>query len=109
MTEEKLYAMAERYQTKADRAYQVYQETGITRYDRERRNAEELADALRMAASAADEHTQLIGLRAELYSLAIRAQSAGDDPAKLEMLRQSLLAVARVHRLIGKEEQLPCM
>lgn len=103
MTEEKLYAMAEKYQSKADRAYQTYQETGITRYDRERRNAEELADALRMAASAADEHTQLIGLRAELYSLAVRAQRVDDDPVKLEALRQSLLAVARVYNLIRGE------
>lgn len=103
MTKERLYAMAERYQSKADRAYQVYQETGITRYDRERRNAEELADALRMAASAADEHTQLIGLRAELYSLASRAQRTGNDPAKLETLRESLLAVARLYNLIREE------
>ena len=109
MTEKELYDLAEKYQTKADRAYQIYQETGIARYDRAYRNAEELADALRMAASAADEHTQLIGLRAELYSLASRAQRAGDDPAKLETLRQSLLAVARVYRLIGEEGQLPCM
>lgn len=103
MTKERLYAMAEKYQAKADRAYQTYQETGIARYDRAYRNAEELADALRMAASAADEHTQLIGLRAEFYSLASRAQRAGNDPAKLETLRESLLAVARVYNLIREE------
>ena len=33
MDKEKLYKLAERYQNKADTAYNAYQETGITRYD----------------------------------------------------------------------------
>lgn len=108
MTEEKLYAMAEKYQAKADRAYQSYQETEITRYDRERRNAEELADALRMAAGAADDHLKLTRLRVEVSDLAGLAERAKNDPAQLETLRRSLLIIAQSHGLIGKEDDLPC-
>ena len=52
MDKEKLMELAERYQHKADTAFQNYQETGITRYDTARRNNEDMAEALRMAASA---------------------------------------------------------
>lgn len=108
MTEKELYDLAEKYQVKADRAYQSYQETGITRYDRERRNAEELADALRMAAGAADDHLKLIRLKVEVSNLAYLAKRAKDDSVLLETLRQSLLIIAQSHGLIGKEEDVPC-
>lgn len=42
MDKDKLYKLAERYQNKADTAYNAYQETGITRYDTARRNNEDL-------------------------------------------------------------------
>lgn len=108
MTEKELYALAEKYQAKADRAYQNYQEAGITRYDRERRNAEELADALRMAAGAADEHMKLIRLRVEVSNLAGLAKRAEGDSVQLETLRRSVLSIARSHELIGREEEFPC-
>jgi hypothetical protein len=50
MSKAGLEVLAEKYEAKAERSYQNYQETGISRYDRERRNAEELAAAMRMAA-----------------------------------------------------------
>ena len=37
-----LEALAEKYAAKADKAFQNYQETGISRYSREYHNAEEL-------------------------------------------------------------------
>lgn len=58
-----LEKLAERYQQRADRAFENYQETGIKRYDTERNNMEDLADALRMAANAADEHAAYVGMR----------------------------------------------
>lgn len=45
MDKEKLYKLAERYQNKADTAYNAYQETGIARYDTARRNNEDLAES----------------------------------------------------------------
>ena len=36
LSETELEALAEKYEAKASRAYQNYQETGISRYDRER-------------------------------------------------------------------------
>ena len=55
LSKAELEVLTEKYEAKAERAYQNYQETGISRYDRERRNAEELADAMRMAAQASDD------------------------------------------------------
>lgn len=63
MDEKKLLELAERYQRKADTAFQNYQETGITRYDTARRNNEDMAEALRMAASAKEDHDRMIHLR----------------------------------------------
>ena len=66
MDKEKLYKLAERYQNKADTAYNAYQETGITRYDTARRNNEDLAEAIRAAAAASDEHNELVHLRGNM-------------------------------------------
>lgn len=63
MDKKKLMELAERYQCKADTAFQNYQETGITRYDTARRNNEDMAEALRMAASAKEDHDRMIHLR----------------------------------------------
>lgn len=104
MTKEELYTMAEKYTAKAERAYMNYQETGLARYDRDRRNAEELADALRIAAQAMDEHTTLTGLKSEIYSLANMAVCAKNDCEKLENLRRNLLALARVYGLFQEKE-----
>lgn len=70
MDKEKLYKLAERYQNKADTAYNAYQETGITRYDTARRNNEDLAEAIRAAAAASDEHNELVHLRGNMADLA---------------------------------------
>ena len=52
LTKAELQRLAEKQEAKAERTFQLYQETGIARYDRERRNAEDLADALFAAADA---------------------------------------------------------
>lgn len=76
MDKKKLMELAERYQCKADTAFQNYQETGITRYDTARRNNEDMAEALRMAASAKEDHDRMIHLRGVLSQLAWRAAEA---------------------------------
>lgn len=43
MTKVELIALAERWQTKADRAMERYQEDGLPRHNREREQAQDLA------------------------------------------------------------------
>lgn len=52
MCKAELEALAEKYAAKAEKAYQNYQETGISRYSREYHNAEELFYAFQAAANA---------------------------------------------------------
>lgn len=75
---DKAYIMklSEKYRKKAADAYMNYQDTGISRYDRERRNAEDMADAFDMAVNAADEHAFCGHLKAEFLWLAGKAESA---------------------------------
>lgn len=75
MDRETLQKLAEKYQQKADRAFDNYQETGAKRYYTERENAEDLADALRMAANVADERAEYLGLKAALAQLFGMAQT----------------------------------
>lgn len=76
MSKAELEVLVEKYEAKADRAFRAYQETGISRYDRERRNAETMADAFRMAVSASDDYTAMIHLRADLVEAANLARAA---------------------------------
>lgn len=99
MNKSKLYELADKYYRKAAQQEQNYQETGLTRYDTARRNAEDLADAITMAANAADEHGTLISLRYSMTRLANMAVMANDEAA-LEKLKQELLAEARLHGLV---------
>ena len=76
-----------------------YQETGISRYDRERRNAEDLASAMRMAASASDDYSRLVSLRGDVSMLASKAKyaMAQQDDKRVEAMEKvlkNLVAVA---------------
>ena len=102
MDKKKLMELAERYQCKADTAFQNYQETGITRYDTARRNNEDMAEALRMAASAKEDHDRMIHLRGVLSQLANRA-SEEDRPRKMQAVLGELLSAARMQGLIRDE------
>lgn len=108
MDKKKLMELAERYQCKADTAFQNYQETGITRYDTARRNNEDMAEALRMAASAKEDHDRMIHLRGVLSQLAWRAAEANraseeDRPRKMQAVLGELLSAARMQGLIRDE------
>lgn len=86
MSKAELEVLAEKYEAKAERSYQNYQDTGIARYDRERRNAEELSSAMRMAAQASDDYNKLTFIKFEVSILADRAKKAmrvpGDELQK---------------------------
>lgn len=100
-----LKSLAEKYEAKASRAYQNYQETGITRYYREHRNADDLASAMRMAASAERDYTKLVNIRGTVSMLASKAQSALKEPADkreaaMEKVLKDLVAMAVMEGLV---------
>lgn len=102
MTKHELERLAERYQAKADEPYYTYQETGLTRYNTARRNNEDLADAMRMAAAARDDHAALIQLRgtvADLAAMAERIPYVAEDMKvkEMESLVKSVISAAREH------------
>ena len=101
MKREDIEILAERYQAKADRAYQNYQETGIKRYDRENCNNEDLASALRMAANSADDAQALSNLRVTLGSLASRAKRLMEHPYEEKSIKDYLMEVVAEARIRG--------
>ena len=109
MDKEKLYKLAERYQNKADTAYNAYQETGITRYDTACRNNEDLAEAIRAAAAASDEHNELVHLRgnmADLAGMALREKNSDEETKaiRLDVLMDSCISIGRLMGFLRREE-----
>ena len=97
ISKEELIKMAKQYQEKAERAFMNYQETGMSRYDSQYKKADDLASALRAAANAADEHSTLGSLRAEVVWWAGKADAllAEDAPReKLTALLESIISYA---------------
>lgn len=109
MSKEELMKLAGSFQKKADAAFENYQETGMSRYGSAYRRNEELADALRMAAGAADEHNAYIHMRGQMSNFAWRAKmaSATDTEEKrselAEALIRDLVSFGRLMELIGGE------
>lgn len=106
MTKVEIVALAERWQAKADRTLERYQESGLARHNREREQAQDLADALQIAASAADDHSELISLRGAVYCLAVKAHAAVDaldapdrasDRDILTDLARNVISTARLY------------
>lgn len=77
MTKEELREHAKRWQAKADRAFERYQETGAQKYYREYCNADDMAGALKMAAEAADTSAANIHIKAQLADFAYKAWLIG--------------------------------
>ena len=80
----------------------------LTRYDTARRNNEDMAEALRMAASAKEDHDRMIHLRGVLSQLAWRAAEANraseeDRLRKMQAVLGELLSAARMQGLIRDE------
>lgn len=103
---ETIEKMIDQADDRAERAYRNYQETGTQRYAREQEKAEDLADALRMALSAYDDHTKLRALKAELITLgadAHKALAGGSQEAKEKILRQ-IVSIAKLYAGLQIEE-----
>lgn len=96
MTRYELTKLAEKYRDKAEHAYNVYQETGISRYDRERRNAEDMADAFSLAASAADDHDLMLTLKSQMIWFAHNAEALLErkDPERMAALLKDIVGFA---------------
>ena len=105
MKREDLEKLAERYQAKADKAFMNYQETGAARYDREHRNNEDLADALRMAARSADDAHALTDLKVTLSELGDKARRLGSfkDYPEVDAFLREVISAARIRGLIRGE------
>lgn len=112
MTKVEIIALAERWQAKADRAMERYQEDGLPRHNREREQAQDMADALQIAASAADDHSELVSLRGTVNQLAVKAHEALDSMSEPEQSsdRTILTGLARnvisAARLYGLDSEL---
>ena len=103
MSKAELEVLAKKYAVKADKAYQNYQETGISRYSREYHNAEELFYAFQAAANAAEEHAALLGMQMVMHNLAGRAQKADTEEAARAVLEE-LVSYARMMGLAQEEK-----
>ena len=101
MKTKEIYALAEKYSNKAAVALDKYQETGQPRYYRESCKAEELGEALRLAAGAHDDHVSLVHLLGDLAHLAALAEWCKEDPNLLVPLRDDVLTTARIHGVRG--------
>lgn len=88
-----LEKLAESFQVKADTAVQNYQETGMSRYCSMARRNEDIADAIRMAAGAADEHQAYISMKNEMANFAWRAKmiAAAQTDEKRDELTRALI------------------
>lgn len=95
---DELMALAEKYQAKADRAMERYQETGSSRYYNEAANNEDLADALSAAADASEDVESLNSIKGDLMSLAKAADEAlHSDLTGLEAVGRNLVATAKIY------------
>lgn len=112
MTKVEIAVLAEHWQDKAYRAMDRYQESGLARHNREREQAQDLAEALQIAASAADDHSELISLRGAVYCLAVKAHAAvdaldvPDRAADRDILTDLARNVISTARLYGVDSEL---
>lgn len=109
MSRDELEKLAEKYQAQADAAAQNYQETGISRYSNAAYKKEHLAEALRMAAAAADEHHAYIAMKAQMCNFIWRAKmsACSESQEKRDELAQALIrdlvSYGQLTGLIGKD------
>lgn len=92
-----LEKMIAKQDAKAEKAFQNYQETGMGRYDTERRNAEDMAEALRVAYNAKEDHDKMVSLNAQIIWWAGEAEAAQRHeklPPSVESLLRDIVAYA---------------
>lgn len=102
MTKQQLEQLADKFQQKADAAYNNLQETGMSRYDREYQKNMELADAVRMAANAKENTEQMYHFKYVISTCAEAARGAllNHDSEALEKAARELVSWARMDGLI---------
>ena len=76
MSEKELEKLIAKYQQRADAAEEAYQETGAKRYYTTHCTNQDLADALRIALSAKEDHETLRDMRLMLSNFASRGAAA---------------------------------
>lgn len=104
MSREELIKLADKYQEKADTAFQNYQETGAGRYGSSCRRNEDMAEALKMAAGAADEHRAYISMKVDMANFTRRAKAAstsGTAERRDELMRSLVLDLVAYGRALG--------
>ena len=109
LSKAELEDLAEKHQKKADRAFRNYQETGITRYETTYRQNDDLAEALRMAANAADDHQALSSMRAQMSWFASQSRKAlqpgleeSDRADMVQHLLREIVAYGQAMSLISQ-------
>ena len=91
MDEKELEKLIVQYQKRADNAEQANQETGVQRYYTTHWMNQNMADALRIALSAKEEHETLRDMKMMLSNFASRGAAAtsplrsGDEQVKLAL------------------------
>lgn len=91
MEKKEIEKLVDKYQKRADNAEAAYQETGAARYNTTYWNNQELADTLRIALSAKDDHEALRDMRMMLSNFASRGAAAtsplrsGDEQVRLSL------------------------
>ena len=99
LEKKKLLGLVERWEKKAQNAEARYQESGDQRHLREKENAEDMADALRMAANAEEDYSELVLTRGRLADY----QALGMTPAEIKALqRERDAAVKDLTALMGE-------
>lgn len=76
VSEKELEKLMAKYQQRADAAEEAYQETGVKRYYTTHCANQDLADALRIALSAKEDHETLRDMRLMLSNFASRGAAA---------------------------------
>ena len=106
MDRKRMEKMLERYEAKAERAYRSYQDSGIYHYEWQYRNAEEMADIIRIGLNAADEHTSYISLRSDLANLAAKAERAVHDIDSILSVINNIVSLAESYGVYRRRHEL---
>lgn len=97
MRKEQIEEHIQKQQEVSDRKYMAYQETGNPRYLREHERAEDLIQIASQALSAADDHTALAAIKAELGVICSKASILLHQPGEPEKLLREIVAIGKIY------------
>lgn len=89
-----------KYEVEADKNWRNYQDTGLSRYERAQHKAEDLADTLKVARDASEDHNKMLQYR---WIITKWAAMLKEDHEKAQTVRKEIIAYARLEGLIGQE------